>query len=301
MKGHAPVTTLPRYALHLPDGRWAYYLPEPDGRPGLRSGIFADGEPMNRLVPLVDAKGHWYVSDRHAERITAVYQPSPRTIGYKLSDPKALSERYPAELTVEEWNDRSGRHEEYWALYDRVTEDLEPVEHVYDGPFMPLEGRQPPAPDEPQWRAALPHELTQREEYRHLFPGHIPGLKDHLAILIKAMPRVQYCFVDYQNTKGIHVTVKVPFDQPRTTFVHNTNRHGRKLKSGRTVQIMVDRSVDLPVPAAVYGDNYDAALAEWQQQVEYWLNQVTEASVAACSACDGKGYVAHGALEHTRK
>jgi hypothetical protein len=163
---------------------------------------------------------------------------------------------------------------------------------------MLLEGRQPPAPGEPQWRADLPHELTQRPEYRHLFPGHIPGLKGHLAVLIKAMPRVRYCFVDYQNKKGIHITVKVPFDQPRTTFVPNRGRRGQELKSGRHLQVMVDRSVDLPVPAAVYGENYDAALADWNMQVEYWLLQVTEASVAACSACDGKGYVPHGALGH---
>ncbi len=301
MKGHAPVTTLPRYALRLPDTRFAYYLPEPERRPGVRSGIFADGEPMNRLVPLVDAKGDWYVTDRHAERITAVYQPNAKTTGYKLSDPKALSERYPAELSVEDFHERVGDHDEYWGLYERVTEDLEPVEYVYEGPFMVLEGRQPPAPDEPQWRAALPVELTQRAEYRHLFPGHIPGLKQHLEKLITAMPRVKYCFVDYRDRPGLHITVRVPYDQPRTTFVRNTGRRGQPLKSGRTVQVTVDRSVDLPVPAAVYGENYDAALAEWEQQVEYWLEQVAEASVAACSACDGKGYVPHGALEHTRQ
>ena len=295
------MTTLPRYTLHLPDGRWAYHLPDPDRSPGTRTGLYADGEPLHRLIPLVDAKGHWYVSDRHAERITAVYEPRPKTVGYRLNDQSALSTRYPAELSVEDWNERSSNHEEYWTLYDSVAEAQEPVEYVYEGPFMPLEGRQPPGPDEPQWRADLPHELTQRPEYRHLFPGHIPGLKEHLAALIKALPRVQYCFVDYQNRKGIHVTVKVPFDQPRTAFVHNTNRRGRQLKSGRQVQVLVDRSVDLPVPAAVYGANYDVALAEWEQQVEYWLQQVNEVSVAACSACDGKGYVPHGALEHTPK
>lgn len=295
------MTALPRYALRHPDGRWLYYLPDPERSPGTRTGLFADGEPMNRLVPLADSKGHWYVSDRHAERITAIYQPQPRTVGYSLTDQSALSERYPAELSVEEWNERSSSRDEYWQLYDRVTEDLPQVEHVYEGPFMPLEGRQPPAPDEPQWRAELPHELTQRPEYRHLFPGHIPDLRLHVAALIKAMPRVQYCFVDYQGKPGVHVTVKVPFDQPKTTFVPNTDRRNRPLKSGRTVQVMVDRHLDLPVPAGVYGPNYETAFADWHQQVEFWANAVTEASVAACSACNGKGYVAHGALEHQAK
>lgn len=295
------MTSLPRYALRHPDDRWLYYLPEPQPRPGTRTGLFADAEPMNRLVPLADSRGDWYVSHRHAERITATYQPGPKTIGYRLSDPTALSERYPAELTVEDWNERTASREEYWELYESITEDLPAVERVYEGPFIPLEGRQPPAPDEPQWRAELPHELTQRAEYRHLFPGHIPGLKQHLELRIKSLPKVQYCFVDYKNTPGLHVTVRVPFDQPRTRFVPYTGRNGRPLKSGRTVPVLVDRSLDLPVPAAVYGPNYETALVQWHQQVEFWTKQVTEASVAACSSCDGKGYVAHGAMDHQAK
>ncbi|MFF2571129.1 hypothetical protein [Streptomyces sp. NPDC058084] len=293
--------TMPHYALRLPDGRWAYHLPDPhpDRRPGTRTGLYADGEPLKRLDPLVDAKGLWYTSDHHAERITAVYQPSPKTVSYRLTDPTALSERYPATLSVEDWNERTERHDEYWQLYERVTEDLEPVEHVYEGPFMPLEARQPPHyTDEPQWRADLPTELTQRAEYRHAFPGHIPGLKQHLQERIKRMPRVQHCFVDYQDKPGIHVSLRVPFDQPRAMFIPNTGRRGQPLKSGRTVPETVIRSVDLPVPAAVHGPNYETALVDWHQQVEFWIAQVEEAGVAACSACNGRGYVPHGALDH---
>ncbi|MFB7649364.1 hypothetical protein ACFC0S_16100 [Streptomyces sp. NPDC056084] len=291
------MTSLPRYALHLPDGRWAYHLPEPDRRPGTRTGLYADGETVKRLTPIVDAKGNWYTSDHLAEKITAVYQPLPETVGYELSDPTALSTRYPATLTPEEWNERSVDHDEYWGLYKRVTRDRTPVEHVYEGPFLPLEGRQPPAPDEPQWRADLPIELTQRAEYRHLFPGHIPGLKQYLEGQIEQMPRVLYCFVDYQGVPGIHVTVRVPFDQPRTKFRADTGRRGQPLKSGRTVPVLVDRRLELPVPAAVPGPNYETALADWDRQVAFWLAQVEEAAVAACSSCDGKGYVPHGALD----
>ncbi|MEU3399396.1 hypothetical protein [Streptomyces filamentosus] len=286
------MTRLPRYALQLPTGQWAYHLPEPSPRPGTRTGLYADGGTLKRLDPIVDPKGDWYVADRHAERITATYQPAPRTVEYKLIDPTALSERYPATLSVEDWNERSDRHEEYWTLYERVTEVLEPVEYVYEGPFTPLEARQPPHyKDEPQWRADLPVELTQRPEYRHAFPGHIPGLKEHLAALVKKMPRVQHVFVDYEGKQGLHVTLRVPFDQPRTVFIPNTGRGGRPLKSGRTIPATVTRSVDLPVPGAVHGPNYAAALADWHQEIDFWLAQVEAAGVAACSACEGKGYV----------
>lgn len=286
------MTAAPRYALHLPDGRWAYYLPDPDRPPGTRTGLFADGEPLHRLDVHVDPQGWWYATGRHAETITAVYQPSPQTIGYQLNDPAAESERYPAELTVEDYRQRSASREEYWELYDRVTKDLEPVEYVYEGPFIPLVGREAPHyRDEPPWQAELPYELSQRPEFRHLFPGRIPGLKDYLAAQIKSLPRIEYCFVDYQGKRGLHVTLKVPFDQPRTAFRANIGRRGQPLKSGRTVRVLVSRNLDLPVPDTVSGPNYEAALTEWHRQVAYWLAQVEEASAAACSACDGKGYV----------
>ncbi|MFJ2752737.1 hypothetical protein [Streptomyces sp. NPDC087297] len=293
------MTPLPRYALNLPDGRWAYYLPEPERPPGRRTGLFADGVPLKRLEQLVDPKGNWYAADQHAEQITATYQPAPKTLHFDLNDRSALSQRYPAELSVEEWNERSECDEEYWKLYTRVTEDLPPVEIVYEGPYMPLVGREAPhSGTEPTWRAELPHELTQYPEYRHLFPGHIPGLKDAVAAHIKEMARVQYCFVDHQGFSGVYVSLKVPFDEPRTRFVPDTGRNGQPKKTGRTVRVLVDRRLQLPVPSAVYGPNYETALAEWKAQVEFWTAQVTAAGVAACSACEGTGFVPHGSLDH---
>ncbi|MFD6541195.1 hypothetical protein [Streptomyces goshikiensis] len=296
------MTTPPRYALNLPDGRWAYYLPEPQPRPGLRDGLFADGVPMHRLVPLVDPKGNWYVADHLAEQITATYQPSAKTLHYDLKDRTALSQRYPEQLSVEEWSERSEEDEEYYKLYTRVTEDLPPVEYVYEGPYMPLVGREPPHYNaEPPWRGELPHELTQYPEYRHLFPGHIPGLRKAVAERLKEMVRAQYVFVDYDGFPGVYVSLRVPFDEPRTRFVADTGRNGRPKKSGRTVQTLVDRRLQLPVPSAVYGPNYETALAEWETQIAFWVDQVTQASVAACSACGGHGFVPHGALEHQAK
>lgn len=302
MKGHDTVTTLPRYALHLPDGRWAYYLPEPQPRPGTRTGLFADGNPMSRLEPLVEAKGNWYVADHHAEQITATYQPPAKTLRYHLKDDTALSQRYPAALTAEDWNERSERNDEYYTLYTRVTKDLPPVDYVYEGPYMPLVGREPPRYNaEPSWRAELPHELTQYPEYRHLFPGNIPDLRNAVAERIKEMPRAQYVSVDYNGFPGVHVSLRLPFEEPRTHFVADTGRNGRAKKTGRTVQTMVDRRLQLPVPSAIYGPNYETALAEWEVQIAYWVAQVDEASVAVCSACGGHGFVAHGALEHQAK
>jgi hypothetical protein len=291
------------YALHHPDGRWLYHLPAPDafGKPGFTSraevtGVYADGQPMEKL------HGDWWATDLEATRLIATAQPRPKTVGYRLTDPSAESARFPATLTVEEWAERGDREgDTLWGLYTNVHEDLPALEHVYDGPVMVLEGREPPSPDERQWIAQLPHALTERPEYRHLFPGRIPGLRTHLAEVVKTMPRVRHCFDNYQGYAGLHVVLSVPFDQPQTRWKADISRRTSKpLKTGRTVPVLVDRRLELPVPADVFADNYEAALTQWAVQVAFWTQLVESATVAACSACGGTGHVAHGADKYSR-
>lgn len=289
------------YALRLPDGRFAYHLPKPDTRDfkyAQVNGMFADGQPMTKLH-----SDWWATDDLQATRLTATAQPSPKTTGYKLTDPAAESVRYPLTLTVEQWGERRDRGESdtLWELYTSVTEDQPPLQHVYDGPVMVLEGREPPGPDELQWVANLPEVLARRPEYRHLFPGHIPGFRTHLHQVIKATPGIRHCFDGYHGYTGLHVVIEVPFDKPRTRWQANLSRRTSKpLKSGRTVPVTVTRDLNLPVPASVPGETYEAALRNWEQQVEFWLSVVRDATVAACSACDGTGHVNHGSEQYTR-
>lgn len=289
------------YALKHPDGRWLYHLPTPDTlkTPGnqLRltelTGVFADGQPMEKL------HAGWWATGREATRLTATARPGAKTVGYRLSDPTAESVRYPATLTVDEWKERREHDESMWQLYTNVAEDQPALEHVYDGPVVVLEGREPPTPDEPQWVAKLPHALTERPEYKHLFPGHIPGLDDHLMTLFKDMPYVDFVSSNFQSRPGVHVSLKVPYDEPRTGWRANTGRNGKPLKSGYHVQITVNRRITLPIPSRVPADTYEEALTSWHEQVEYWTGVVKEASVAACSHCDGKGFVAHGSENYS--
>lgn len=288
------------YALKHPDGRWLYHLPVPDafraaaGFGHTMTGVFADGQPMEKLT------GDWWATPSEARRLTVTVQPGSKTVGYQLTDPAVESVRYPATLSVETWDERNDREgDTLWELYDRVQEPQEPIEHVYDGPIMALEGREPPGPDEPQWVAQLPHALTNHPEYLHLFPGHIPGsLVDHLMGVFKAMPRVEYVLLNFQNKPGVYVSLRVPYDEPRTEFRADTGRNGQKLKRGRTVQVLVSRSLTLPIPSRVTADTYEQALDLWEQRVAYWTGVVAEASVAACSHCDGKGYVPTGAEKY---
>ena len=283
------------YALKHPDGRWLYHLPKPDTFPNIRDiSLAADGQPMAKL------SRDWWATDREASRLTISGQPSPKTTGYRLTDPTAESVRYPATLSLEEWEDRRDREgDTLWTLYTNVTEDQPRLEHVFEGPVVVLEGREPPAPDEPQWVAQLPHALTERREYMHLFPGHIPGLDDHLMAAFKKMPYVDFVSANFQGRPGVHVSLKVPYDEPRTEWRANTGRNGKPLKSGYRVQITVNRRLTLPVPLRVPGDTYEQALAVWHEQVAFWTGVVAEASVAACSHCDGKGFVGHGSEQYS--
>lgn len=279
------------YALKHPDGRWLYHLPKPDtfGRWASITGTFADGQPMEPL------HGDWWATERQADRLTATAQPAAKTTGYRLTDPSAESVRYPATLTVDVWNERREREENLWELYDAVQEEQPSLEHVYEGPFMVLEGREPPAPDERQWKAELPRVLAGRPEYLHLFPGRIPGLRSHLHQTITAMPGIRHCFDGYNGYTGLHVVIEVDFDKPKTRWQADLSRRtGKPLKTGRTVREIATRSLNLPIPADAPGEDYEAGLRNWEQQVEFWLSIVRDAGVKACAACDGTGHVQDG-------
>lgn len=283
------------YALLLPDGRYAYHLPKPSNFPHNVTGVYADGQPMEKL------QGDWWATGVEASRLTIAGQPRPKTLSYTLKAQDAESQRYPATLTVDEYTDRRDDEENLWQFYSPVLEDQPAVEHVYDGPVMMLEGREPPTPDELPWQADLPQVLGQRSEYRHLFPGRIPGFRDHVQKAIKKLPGVEYCFDSYQNYTGLTVTVKVPFEQPKTRWQADLSRRTSKpLKTGRNVPVLVTRQLRLPVPAAVSAPNYEMAVDDWHEQAELWLSVVRNASVTACNACNGTGHVADGSEQYNR-
>jgi hypothetical protein len=166
---------------------------------------------------------------------------------------------------------------------------------------MVLEGREPPAADELPWQADLPHVLGSRPEYLHLFPGRITGFRDHVQAAIKKMPGVQYCFDNYDNYTGLTVTVRVPFEKPKTRWQADLSRRTSKpLKSGRNVPELVSRTLRLPVPASISAPNYAMAVDDWHEQVEFWLSIVRNASVAACNTCNGTGHVNHGSEQYSR-
>jgi hypothetical protein len=279
-----------RYVLQHPDGRWLYHLAKPSEFAATpRTGLFADDEPM---TPLGDPRGEWWVAGQHAKQITAVYQPHPKPVRYRLRDTSVHSDRYPNELGVEQWNERADEDDTYYRFYEAVTEAQLEVRYEYPGPFIVLEGSEPPAPDAPLWVAELPTALTQRPEYQHCFPGYVPGLREHLTDAIKKMRHVEYCFNGRDNKPaGLYVTIRVPFQEPVSRWRPKYGARGQELKAREQVPVLVTREMYLPVPDRVYGPNYQVARADWEAQVEFWTRVARDAAVKACNACEGTGHV----------
>ena len=95
---------------------------------------------------------------------------------------------------------------------------------------------------------------------------------------------------------GLDVTLEVPFDQPVTEFRPAHNRDGSRSRSrkGSTVTLMATRKLEVTVPYRIDGPDRAAAAAEWDRREAELIATVTSASIAACSACRGYGYVHTG-------
>ncbi|WP_329368857.1 hypothetical protein OG896_24895 [Streptomyces sp. NBC_00669] len=281
-----------RYAVQHPDGRYLYHLTGTN-QWGFNKEILADGQPMTRL-----GSSSWWSTDHEAERITLITPGRPTVTGYELRDTDALSVRYPATLTPDEWNDRLADADStdvemtLHRLYHAVTTDTDPVETHDDGPFTVIGAGELPAADGPTWTVNLIDQITQRPEYARLFPGRLDGLRQHLMDVIKRMPRVQHVLNDFQSRPGVYVSLRVPFEQPEAVWRPDiSNRTGKTLKTGRHHQVLVDHTLTLPIPYSIGADNYETARAEWDRQVEYWTGVVAAANVVACNHCGGSGYL----------
>lgn len=277
-----------RYALHH-EGTWFYYL----SGDALSAEVLADGVPMTGLGNT--HRAGWWAADHEATVITLRKPRHPLTLSYRLRDPSTESERFPATLSTQDYQDRSGDDDDvFWRLYEPVTQEQEPEVTAVEGPWLRLDG-EPPADDGRSWKANLPYALANRREYLHLFPGYMPGFREHMQEIIKALPHVRHVFEAKRGTLvyGLEVTLEVPFDQPVTEYRPARNRDGSPSRSraGRTVPKMATRKLDLPVPYRIDGPDRATAAAEWDRREADLLAVIEGASVAACAACGGCGYV----------
>ncbi|MFE9099796.1 hypothetical protein [Actinomadura geliboluensis] len=288
-----------RFVLH-DNGVWMYYLGGdiPTVFGGAQIVPDADGQPMTALQ-----QHGWWATDHEAAVITIRRPVPPKTIGYRLDDPAAASVKYPLDLSVEEWQHRAADDEDrLWDLYHTVSEPQPDEIVTVDGPWLPLDGTPPPPDDDRHWVANLPHALRTRDEYRHLFPGYMPGFRDHIKRLAERHRYRQHVFTSHQGRQGLTVILQVPFDQPVTEYRPARNRDGSvsKSRNGSTVTVYARRELLLDPPDRVPGENRADAAARWDELTAVYQDLLDSASVAACSHCRGHGYVPHGAEEVSR-
>ncbi|MFV2172396.1 hypothetical protein ACFHW2_11560 [Actinomadura sp. LOL_016] len=275
-----------KYALHH-DGTWMYYLGgNPDvGYLGKDIVPAADGRPMTRLQ-----QRDWWATDHEAATITITQPQSPTTTGFVLRNPADETQRFPARLTLDEYNRHSASVDVLDDLYKSVVEDRPDEVTTLHGPWLRLDGT-PPPDDGRTWVASLPNALRNRPEYQHLFPGYLSGLRAHIGDLAKKHPRVAHAFVHEQGKVDVHLDI--PFDQPLTEYRPARNLDGSVSKSrrGKTVTRTVRRTITLSVPDRVRGENRAAAVAEWDRLTAQYQAELDAVDVVACSACEGHGYI----------
>lgn len=293
--------TLKVYGLSHPDGRWFYRLPNlPRDFAWDKTvkAIEADGAPMAQH----ESKKGWWITDHKAERIAIVFSKRPRTARWELVDETAQSVRYPAELSPQEFQDHpdyDSHDEVLYRLYRSVNEVQPDETYTYEGPYIVLEGREPPGPDEPAWHPDVLNDLSNTWEYQHLFPGRITGMRDILMNRFKDMPHVEHVFANFQHKPGVYVSMRLPYEEPVTEWKPDRSRRtGKPLKTGKRVPVRVARSMRLPIQDAVHGDNYAHALAQWNELLEYWTGQVRDAAALACNHCGGEGFIVPAAQQH---
>jgi len=277
-----------RCVLRHPDGRWLYLVPDLsrrlDGPGGKRVSVEADGVPMTPLL-----KADWWAAASEATVITETYEQHDRIVGWEIGHPDLVSVRNPPTLTVQEFRERND--DSLYDVYSSITEPVPPAVVAHEGPWLVLDGNEPPGPGEPPWVAKLPYELSTRPEFRHMFPGCIPGLHDDLLEVFKAMPHVRFAFApDGGRRLNIEITVEVLFERPVMRWKPDIGRSGKPLKSGRQVQEFVTRRFEVLAPRQVHGATYREALAEREHLIEHYAGMVASASVKACNACGGSGH-----------
>lgn len=256
----------------------------------------AAGGPVMQPSP---SRGWWVCAwglDEAPARVVVELGPEKERDHYELSERYAhVAEPdgpFPRTLTVEEYSQRTdedgGAYDPATSqMYESVMREVEREPVVLDS-FLVLEG-QPAPQDGGTWVAALPYELRERPEYRHLFPGHLA--EDFRAVLAKrleALPYVQHCFSHQPGPLDVSVRV---FYEP-TVWEPKRNSRGRVTKQKGSAGYVTHR-LDIAAPRRIEGANRAEAVKRWDEEMGSFLAAVEEAAhVVPCGHCKGRGWKA---------
>lgn len=273
------------YVLAGSDARTWHYLVPRDYDRGYPTGMKweADGRPMTHT------RGQWWSHPTLTETVVGVREGLRSVSGYRIDDQAAVSQRYPARLTVEEYRQREEGDSALEGLYSAEWEPgvLERFEFARTQ-FVDLGAGDPEPDDGLTWVANLPYDLEKHSEIRHLFPGKLTGFRSALAARLNQIPGVSV----YTQGK-FEVYAKVGYHRPIQQWQGRRLRSGGRSKvRGQTVEETVTRRESYSPPAEIPGGDRAAAVASWNAEMARWVDAITDMATArACAVCKGTGVV----------
>jgi hypothetical protein len=291
--------TPPHYMVRLPDGRIAYHLPSRGNNPSMyptpiTRWTTSDGTELEAL----QVTG-WYAAPAGTTgTLYAHLAGGVRGVGWKLRNPAAATDVYPAQLSDEDYYDRAdddGDGGSYdpavEALYARVTEEVPgsvvPVET--DG-WVSLDGEIPALPDGCSWKADLPYALSGWGEYSHLFPGKLTGYgRGLVAYVRRAVPGVEIKWLGHTTPEEMGVTVSREYVPPRAHRVDLSGPRARRPRYEDRPSVSTSRYV-VSIGRTISGKNLADALAALEA---FTARVVADLLVAVaevpCGHCAGTG------------
>jgi len=234
----------------------------------------------------------WVRTPAPVSAIQLTRAPAKAPCGWRLRTPDAASERYPAEVSEQEWADRGwdgDGDDAYMAgkLYMRVFDEV-PVEpeSVDVSAMQPLTGEPDDAPRR-VWVVDQPGCLIYTPNYWHLLPGHTAGLRAAVEVELRAKFGKQAVAARSDGT--IEVTLHLEYDAPRWRERPRYGARGNRLKTTDKVKETLALKVPCRVFDGVAGVTKRAAIESFDQAVADWVDWVASHQVVLCGHCGGAG------------
>lgn len=276
--------------------------------------VLTDGwrlEPGEREASYRDPSCQWLVTTGPVTELQLKTPDRKELTGYRIKDPAAVSDRFPEFLNPTEWkakgfdDDYDERDDSYLAsrLYRPQYEAIPgPTDTVTTGGLTEMPGTPDTHPHR-AWVADQPYNLIYSLAYRHLFPGHMTGLRQSVINALTARfgtssgygaPGVYLPGSSEPNT--IRVTFRLDYESPQWRHVERTKYTRAGRKNGTTIE-KVRKYLDLPINLSispntvVYGTTKADAAAKFDEAVTAWVEWVASHQMTVCSHCDGNGAI----------